>query len=113
MRLLVLATYRPSDMALASHPFLEIRGDLRPVACSKISRLRFLDPADVSHYLALEFPENSFPQDFAADIYGKTEAIPCSCRPLSARFRPDRRGQRQMAAGRLVRGRPPCGPCAA
>jgi tetratricopeptide (TPR) repeat protein len=76
MRLLILATYRPSDMALASHPFLEIRGDLRARGLLEDLGLRFLDPADVSHYLALEFPENSFPQDFAADVYGKTEGNP-------------------------------------
>jgi len=75
-RVLVLSTYRPSDMALRSHPFLEIRGELRSRGLLEDLALRFLDPADVSHYLALEFPEHAFPPEFANDIYAKTEGNP-------------------------------------
>ena len=76
MRVLVLATYRPADMALAQNPFLTISNDLRARGAFEEIPLRFLDEADVERYLALEFPENRFPPDFAALIHTKTEGSP-------------------------------------
>ena len=76
MRVLVLASYRPSDMALAQHPFMAIRRDLQSRGLFEEVELRFLGPADVERYLALQFPGNAFPPDFAALIHGKTEGSP-------------------------------------
>ncbi len=76
MRVLVLGTYRPSDMALARHPFLAIRSDLQSRGLFEEIGLRFLEPKDVERYLALEFPGHAFPSDFASVIHAKTEGSP-------------------------------------
>ena len=76
MRVLVLATYRPAEMALAQHPFLGIASDLRSRGLFEEIALGFLAPADVDRYLALEFPEHRFPADFSALIHAKTEGSP-------------------------------------
>jgi predicted ATPase len=61
MRVLVLATYRPADMALSHHPFLSIRHNLSARGALEELRLRFLEAADIRGYLALEFPRHDFP----------------------------------------------------
>ncbi len=76
MRVLVLVTYRPADMALAGHPFLAVKGDLLARGAFEELALRFLAPADVARYLSIEFPEHAFPDDFATVIHGKTEGNP-------------------------------------
>lgn len=76
MRLLVLTTYRPADMALTQHPFLAVSRDLRAHGVFEELQLGFLEPAEVERYLALEFPENRFPPDFPALIHTKTEGSP-------------------------------------
>ncbi len=76
MRVLVLATYRPAEMALAQHPFLNIANNLRARGLFEEISLAFLEPADVDRYLALEFPEHRLPPDFSAFIHAKTEGSP-------------------------------------
>jgi predicted ATPase/predicted Ser/Thr protein kinase len=76
MRVLVLGSYRPSDMALARHPFLAIRSDLQSRGLFEEIGLRFLEPKDVERYLALQFPGHEFPIDFASVIHAKTEGSP-------------------------------------
>src|ERR1035441_3666519 len=76
MRLLALVSYRPSDMALARHPFLAVRGDLQSHGLFEEIGLKFLEPRDVERYLALQFPVHEFPGDFAATIHAKTEGNP-------------------------------------
>ncbi len=61
MRVLVLTTYRPAEMALAQHPFLGIANDLQSRGLFEEIALAFLAPADVDRYLALEFPEHRLP----------------------------------------------------
>ena len=76
MRLLALVSYRPSDMALARHPFLAVRGDLQSHGLFEEIGLKFLEPQDVERYLTLQFPAHVFPADFAATIHAKTEGNP-------------------------------------
>ena len=61
MRALVLATYRPAEMALARHPFLSISLDLQSRGVLQELPLGFLDLTDVERYLALEFPGHALP----------------------------------------------------
>ncbi|HEX4065668.1 MAG TPA: protein kinase [Acidobacteriaceae bacterium] len=75
-RTLVLVSYRPSDMALANHPFLAIRNDLQARGLLQQVDLLFLELQDVVRYLDLEFPGHAFPADFAAVIHAKTEGSP-------------------------------------
>ncbi len=76
MRVLVLTTYRPAEMALAQHPFLGIANNLRSRGLFEEIALGFLAPADVDRYLALEFPEHHLPAEFSALIHAKTEGSP-------------------------------------
>jgi tetratricopeptide (TPR) repeat protein len=76
MRVLIVATYRPSDMQLANHPFLRIKNDLQIRGVCRELEMEFLSQQEVSSYLALEFPDHSFPQEFVALIYTKTEGSP-------------------------------------
>ena len=76
MRVLVLTTYRPAEMALAQHPFLGIANNLRSRGLFEEIALGFLSSADVDRYLALEFPEHRLPPDFSALVHAKTEGSP-------------------------------------
>lgn len=75
-RVLVLGSYRPSDMALSQHPFLAVRGDLQGRGVLEEISLGFLSEKDVQRYLALEYPGNQFPAEFASVIHAKTEGSP-------------------------------------
>jgi predicted ATPase/tRNA A-37 threonylcarbamoyl transferase component Bud32 len=73
---LVLSGYRLSDMALRGNPFREVRNDLLARGLMEIVDLPFLTEQDVERYLALQFPGNQFPADFASTIHAKTEGSP-------------------------------------
>jgi predicted ATPase len=104
MRVLVLTSYRPADMALANHPFLAIRSDLQSRGLFEEIGLAFLSTADVVRYLSLEFPNHRFPADFAAAIHAKTEGSPLFMVDLlrTCATRADRQGGRPD----LARGMP-------
>jgi tetratricopeptide (TPR) repeat protein len=76
MRVLVLLTYRPTELALAQNRFAGIASDLRGRGLFEHIPLQFLARADVERYLALEFPGHLFPPAFAAFIHVKTEGTP-------------------------------------
>ena len=76
MHLLVVATYRPADMALTQHPFLAVRDELRAHDALEEIALKFLEPADIERYLAVMFPQHRFPPTLAALIHEKTEGNP-------------------------------------
>ena len=76
MRLLVLTSYRPADMAVAKYPFQAIRSDLQSRGLFEELPLGFLETPDVERYLAMQFPVHAFPRDFAAAIHAKTEGSP-------------------------------------
>jgi tetratricopeptide (TPR) repeat protein len=76
MRVLVLLTYRPSEMALAENRFAAFSGDLRAHGLFEEIPLHFLASADVERYLALEFPGHHFPAAFGSFIHAKTEGTP-------------------------------------
>jgi predicted ATPase/predicted Ser/Thr protein kinase len=76
MRVLVLLTYRASEMQLARHPYLRIRGDLQAAGVLRELPLDFLGKEDVDRYLALEFPDHRFPEAFGDLVHAKTEGSP-------------------------------------
>ena len=76
LRVLIVVTYRPSDMLLAKHPFLQIKPDLQARGYCRELSLEFLTEAEIADYLALEFPRHAFPPDFARLIHAKTEGSP-------------------------------------
>ncbi len=76
MRVLLLGTYRPSEMAVAQHSFLQIRSDLQSRGLLTELPLEFLARADVERYLAIEFPDHRFPGELAGLVHARTEGNP-------------------------------------
>ena len=76
MRLLILTTYRSSDLLLAKHPFLQLKRDLQARGLCHQIMLQFLSSEDVERYLQLEFPRNTFPRELPGLIHSKTEGSP-------------------------------------
>jgi predicted ATPase/Flp pilus assembly protein TadD len=76
LRVLIVTTYRPSDMLLAKHPFLQIKPDLQARGLCRELQLAFLNEAEIAQYLNLEFPNHRFPTEFPQLIHAKTEGSP-------------------------------------
>ena len=76
MRLLILATYRPSDLLLAEHPFMQVKLALQGRGACRDIALEFLSRQDIERYLDLDFPEHRFPVELAALIHTRTEGNP-------------------------------------
>ncbi len=76
MRLLMITTYRSSEMMLNKHPFLTLKLDMQGRGISQELQLEFLTLEDVKRYLALEFPNHRFPAELASLIYAKTDGSP-------------------------------------
>src|SRR5262249_23671591 len=76
LRVLVLVTYRPTEMLLGPHPFHNVKLELQARAiCSELA-LKFLGHIDIERYLGLAFPGHAFPADFADLIRFRTEGNP-------------------------------------
>ena len=76
LRIFVVVTYRPTEMSLDKHPFLQVRQDLLTRGTLKELALEFLTLTDVERYLSLEFPGHSLPESFSRLIHEKTEGSP-------------------------------------
>ncbi|MDX2029616.1 MAG: protein kinase [Blastocatellia bacterium] len=76
VRLLLLVTYRPSDMMLAKHPFLQIKPDLQARGVCRELPLAFLTQVEIENYLEFEFPLHRFPPEFPRLVHAKTEGSP-------------------------------------
>jgi tetratricopeptide (TPR) repeat protein len=76
MRLLLVLSYRPSDLLLGQHPFLHVKLELQGRGVCREILLAFLSRSDLERYLALEFPEHGFPADFVGLIHTRTEGNP-------------------------------------
>jgi len=76
LRLLLIVSYRPSDLLLTKHPFsslkleLEGRGDCREV------EVGLLTLEEVGSYLASEFPAPAFPRTLTQQLHARTEGNP-------------------------------------
>jgi predicted ATPase len=75
-RLLVVVTYRPSDLLLGGHPFRPVQLDLLGRGLCREVPLGFLDRADVVRYLELRFPGHDFPAELADVLRRRTEGNP-------------------------------------
>jgi predicted ATPase len=76
LRLLILLTYRPSEMQLVHHPLASVQLELQGRGVCREIPLGFLSRAEVNSYLGLAFPGHSFPAEFADRIYATTEGNP-------------------------------------
>jgi predicted ATPase/tRNA A-37 threonylcarbamoyl transferase component Bud32 len=76
LRVLVVATFRPTEMLLGPHPFHPVKLDLQAQgACSEIA-VGFLGRDGIDNYLALAFPNHAFEDEFADLVYSRTEGSP-------------------------------------
>jgi predicted ATPase/predicted Ser/Thr protein kinase len=89
-RLLVVVTYRTSDLLLAKHPFLQVKPDLQARGLCREITLEFLIRAEIERYLSIEFPSHDFPDELPALIHAKTEGNPLFMTDL-VRYLRDRR----------------------
>ncbi len=76
MRALFVLTYRPTDLVVSKHPFGPVKLDLQARGVCHELALDFLPRPDLDRYLALEFPEHCFPEEFAALVHVRTEGSP-------------------------------------
>jgi predicted ATPase len=74
--ILLILTFRPTDLLLSKHPFIAVKQDLQGRGVCREVALELLGRRDIERYMALEFPEHQFPEEFAAIIHTKTEGNP-------------------------------------
>ncbi len=87
LRLLIIITYRPSDLLLAKHPFLKLKQDLQARGIAHEIKLDFLSREEVGQYVALEFPQHRLPREVTEMIHAKTEGNPLFMTDLLRYFR--------------------------
>ena len=75
-RVLIIVTYRPSDLTRTRHPFESVKLDLEGRGVLREIPLQFLTSGDVEQYLSLEFPGHRFPATLASVLHAKTEGHP-------------------------------------
>jgi adenylate cyclase len=76
MRLLILTTYRPSDLLLAKHPFHQVRLGLQGRGACREIAVGFLESSEIERYLSYAFAGHRFPPGFASLIHSRTEGNP-------------------------------------
>jgi len=76
LRLMIVATLRPSDLEVHKHPLRTYRLEMQSHAVCKEVSFSELTAEDVAGYLDLRFSPNSFPAELASTIHAKTEGLP-------------------------------------
>jgi predicted ATPase/GTPase SAR1 family protein len=99
-RLLIVATGRPSELAQARHPFLSLKLDLLGRGLCREILPSYLDVPSIDRYIALQFPEHSFPTGFSTLIHDRTEGNPLFMSDLLRDLR--RRQVLQLKDGRWI-----------
>ncbi len=73
MRLLIVTTFRPSELSQARHPFLSLKLDLQARGVCEEIALGCLSAEAVRQYVDLEFPGNTFEACLIKLVYERTE----------------------------------------
>ena len=73
MRLVIVATYRPSELTQARHPFLSLKLDLQARGVCREIALDYLGAEAVAAYVATECPDHKLPPALIDLIYRRTE----------------------------------------
>ena len=76
LRLLLVLTYRPSDLLAEPAPFGPVKLELQGRGVCREIALPFLSRDDFDRYLALAFAGHQFPGEFAAVLHARTEGNP-------------------------------------
>ena len=75
-RLLVIGTYRPSDLSLSSHPLRAVKQELVAKGQCEELWLPFLSAEDVTHYLTRRYAQHQFPAGLGTAIQRRTDGNP-------------------------------------
>jgi len=75
-RVLVIGTYRPSDLRLSNHPLRAVTQELVAKAQCEELRLPFLTTDDVTHYLTQRYNHHQFPSGLGTAIHQRTDGNP-------------------------------------
>jgi predicted ATPase len=76
MRVLVIVSYRPTELLGSQHPFVSIKQDLEARGACREIPLGGLERDSIERYLAMTFPRHRFPPAFTDLIHTKTEGSP-------------------------------------
>jgi predicted ATPase len=74
--LLLVLTYRPSDLLRSQHPFGPVKLDLQGRGVCREIALPYLSHDDIDRYLALAFDGHQFPEEFVGILHTRTEGHP-------------------------------------
>ncbi len=75
LRLLLVVTYRPTEMALCKHPFLQAKLELQAKGSCREVALGSLSRSEVEEFVVGELP-GRLPANFVSLIFSKTEGNP-------------------------------------
>ena len=87
MRLLIVATYRPTELLLNDHVFARVKLELQGRGRCHVLSPDLLTRGDIEKYVALEFPGHRFPVEFADLIHARTGGSPLFMVDLVRLFR--------------------------
>jgi tetratricopeptide (TPR) repeat protein len=76
LRLLVLGSYRPSELLASAHPLRPILLEMQGRGAAVEMALGLLDGEAVQTYIGQEFAGHRFPREFASWVFRKTEGNP-------------------------------------
>lgn len=76
LRLLILVTYRPTELLLGPHPFHRAKLELLGSGACTEHVIGFLSRDDIRDYLEIAFPQHELPPDFTELIHQATEGSP-------------------------------------
>src|SRR5262249_28189764 len=76
LRLLLVLTYRPTELLLGPHPFRALQLELQHRGVCREVALSFLSRPEVDSYLAMAFPGHCFPTEFRGLVADLTEGSP-------------------------------------
>ena len=76
LRVLLIVTYRPTELLATHHPFVAVKGELQSRGVSRETPLGFLTAEDIRDYLAAEWRGHTLPTELIAFIQGRTEGNP-------------------------------------
>ncbi|MFN0111993.1 MAG: ATP-binding protein, partial [Blastocatellia bacterium] len=76
LRMLILAAYRLSELALGAHPFQQVKLELQGHGLCHELQPSFWSSGEIETYLLQEFPVHRFPPEFADMVFRRTEGNP-------------------------------------
>ncbi|HEX7797436.1 MAG TPA: AAA family ATPase [Vicinamibacterales bacterium] len=75
-QLMVIATYRPGDLAISDHPLRSAKRELQLHGFCEELALDFLSAPAIADYLAQRFPSHQFPPDLVAELHRISDGNP-------------------------------------